>query len=283
MPKRAVVKAFVTKEQIIAAIRECVQRLGRAPYFRELQHATKPAHLSRRMIRKYFRSYTAAMREAGNDERLSGAIGPARLLEDWAEVARAVGGLPSQAEYESRGQFCVRTYYVTFKKWSRVPDAFVKYVKSNGLEEKWREVLAIAKGMSGKGMTRGRRQSEIYFRRQETRKKHGFLYGAPVTRYGMAHEPVNEAGVLFLFGLLSPRLRLVVSHVQTEFPDCEVIQEVSPGLWQRKLAEVELRSRNFLLHKHDPKGCDMIVCWEHNWPECPVEVVELKKVAREIG
>jgi hypothetical protein len=28
---------------------------------------------------------------------------------------------------------------------------------------------------------------------------------------------------------------------------------------------------------HDPNGCDIIVCWEHNWPECPLEVIELKK------
>jgi len=25
-------------------------------------------------------------------------------------------------------------------------------------------------------------------------------------------------------------------------------------------------------------GCDGIVCWKHNWKECPLEVIELKKV-----
>jgi hypothetical protein len=45
----------------------------------------------------------------------------------------------------------------------------------------------------------------------------------------------------------------------------------------------ELESRNFLLHKHDPKGCDLIVCWVHNWPECPLEVIELSKVVRELA
>jgi hypothetical protein len=41
--------------------------------------------------------------------------------------------------------------------------------------------------------------------------------------------------------------------------------------------EIEFQSRNFLLHHHDAKVCDVIVCWEHNWPECPeeIEVVEL--------
>jgi hypothetical protein len=271
-------KSAISKEEIIAAIRECVGRMGRAPFFKELQSAMKPAQLSRKRLLRHFPSYTAAMREAGNDERLTGPIGVAGLLEDWAEVARAVSGLPSQTEYDTRGQFCVRTYYTTFKKWSRIPGEFVAYVKSNKLEEKWPDVLALAEAVTGKGMTRGRRQAAVYSRRQARRKEHGILYGAPATRYGMAHEPVNEAGVLFLFGLLSPRLRLVVTHVQTAFPDCEVMQEVSPGLWRRKLAEVEMRSRNFLLHKHDPKGCHMIVCWEHNWPECPLEVIELSKL-----
>jgi hypothetical protein len=28
----------------------------------------------------------------------------------------------------------------------------------------------------------------------------------------------------------------------------------------------------------DDLGCDLIVCWKHNWPECPIEVLELEKV-----
>jgi len=35
-------------------------------------------------------------------------------------------------------------------------------------------------------------------------------------------------------------------------------------------------SRNFLQHLHDPKECDLILCWENNWADCPVEVIALK-------
>jgi hypothetical protein len=52
--------------------------------------------------------------------------------------------------------------------------------------------------------------------------------------------------------------------------------EVEPGRWQRKLIEFENESRNFLAHGHKAAGCNMIVCWSHNWPECPLEVVELR-------
>ncbi|MCU1220155.1 MAG: hypothetical protein JWN42_1352 [Candidatus Angelobacter sp.] len=49
--------------------------------------------------------------------------------------------------------------------------------------------------------------------------------------------------------------------------------------------EVEFESKNFLRHGHDPKKCDVIVCWVHNWPECPkwIEVVELRKEVEKMG
>ena len=30
-----------------------------------------------------------------------------------------------------------------------------------------------------------------------------------------------------------------------------------------------------------PRRLDIIVCWEHNWPECPLEVIELKKLVKQ--
>jgi hypothetical protein len=33
---------------------------------------------------------------------------------------------------------------------------------------------------------------------------------------------------------------------------------------------------------HDPSKCDLIVCWRHNWPECPLEVLELRKLLPEV-
>ena len=58
------------------------------------------------------------------------------------------------------------------------------------------------------------------------------------------------------------------------------MREVRPGKWQWVRIEFEYESMNFQRHGHDPKGCDVIVCWRHNWAECPknIEVVELRKV-----
>lgn len=57
---------------------------------------------------------------------------------------------------------------------------------------------------------------------------------------------------------------------------------MGPEKWQPTLLEFELESRNFLLHGHDVRGADLIVCWKHNWENCPLEVIELRKEIAEM-
>ena len=101
------------------------------------------------------------------------------------------------------------------------------------------------------------------------------IYGPLMNPSPLAHGPTNEMGVLFLFGTVAAQLGFVVTWVRSEFPDCEAMILVGPEKWQRIRIEFEYESRNFLKHMHDAKECDLIVCWRHNWPECPVEVLEL--------
>ncbi|HET6843928.1 MAG TPA: hypothetical protein VFK06_19965 [Candidatus Angelobacter sp.] len=106
------------------------------------------------------------------------------------------------------------------------------------------------------------------------------VYGAPLMVPGMAHEPTNESGVVFVFGLMARSLGIVVQRIQPEFPDCEALLQVDRGRWQSVRIEFEFASRNFLHHGHSAKDCDLIVCWVHNWPDCPrnLEVIELRKI-----
>ena len=42
--------------------------------------------------------------------------------------------------------------------------------------------------------------------------------------------------------------------------------------------EFEVWSSDFKRHKHVKEDCDLIVCWEHDWKDCPsnIDVIELK-------
>ena len=101
----------------------------------------------------------------------------------------------------------------------------------------------------------------------------------------MRHAPINEQGVIFLFGLVAHELGFLVEAISASFPDCEAKRCVDKklGRWQRVYIEFEFRSRNFLEHGHDAAKCSLIVCWEHDWPECPLEVVELRQVIRDLA
>lgn len=117
-------------------------------------------------------------------------------------------------------------------------------------------------------------------RRKRTLLRDRPVYGAPAQAGWLAHAPLSEAGVAVAFGMMADLLGMQVVRVQTEFPDCEVLCEMEPGKWQRQLVEFEFESRNFVRHGHDADGCDMIVCWVHNWAACParIEVVELSRL-----
>jgi hypothetical protein len=82
--------------------------------------------------------------------------------------------------------------------------------------------------------------------------------------------PRNELQVRELYASRLPDYgyRLVASH--SDFPDWLVVDGEGKFLY----VEVEHRSSGFQAHGHDPAGCDLIMCWEHDWRECPVPVLE---------
>lgn len=110
------------------------------------------------------------------------------------------------------------------------------------------------------------------------------------SNFAFLYEPGKESEVVLLFGalmqlcgdLLMERLGLhgkFLIDEWTESPtDCVV------DIDGRKLrVEFELCSSNFR-GKHDPKKCDIIVCWKDDWPTRPprIKVLELSTIVSEL-
>ncbi len=94
----------------------------------------------------------------------------------------------------------------------------------------------------------------------------------------LAFAPQNELGVVYLFAHVAKKFQLRVETVQPSFPDCLAYRRI--GNSERLVRiEFELRSSNFRAHGHNVRGCDCIVCWEHDWVDVPahIEVIELKR------
>ncbi len=106
------------------------------------------------------------------------------------------------------------------------------------------------------------------------------IVGDVINFRGLVYGPVNEMGVVALFSKLSEDLGFIIEEVRADYPDCIARRQVDKG-WERVGIEFEFRSQNFERHGHDPQGCDLIVCWEHNWGRCPVPVLSLKQYIAE--
>lgn len=97
--------------------------------------------------------------------------------------------------------------------------------------------------------------------------------GLPLLGRAMATEPVNEQGVVVLFGEMAKELGFVIDRIGTRFPDC-VAKRMVGDEWEFVRIEFEFLSSRF---DHDPAGCDLVVCWKDDWPGCPVQVLALEE------
>jgi hypothetical protein len=271
----------VTKEELLATIKECAQELGRAPSYPELNRMRGVQHSD---YRRSFSSYKHALKACGLEPaRGAKGIELELLLKDYAEIARKVGHAPTMGEYTLHSKYSIRPLLDRFGRWSESPRGLLKFAEENGLKEEYAEVLEMIREQERQRFDQVRAAALREVNGERVKPLFRVLkgrpvYGPPLAMGGIAHAPLNELGVVFLFGMLAEKLGFVVMRIQKEFPDCEAMREVEPGRYQLEQIEFEYLSRNFLTHGHDPALCDVIVCWEHNWPECPegLEVIELK-------
>ena len=262
-----------TIEEVIAAIRECAAELGRVPSIPELLVHKK---LSIHILRKTFGTYTKAVSAAGLGQPRGIRIRMDELFDEWAALVRKRQKLPTKAEYNLASRHSTVPLMNRFGAWQGVPRGMLRYAEENNLHEQWQDVMEIIRRDSPEPAETSSMTTSTTPKKPEVMPDRR-VYGDWLLTPEMAHAPTNEAGVMFLFGTVARRLGFVLLWFGTEFPDCEAMRETAPHRWQRVRIELEFQSRNFVTHRHDAKGCDLIVCWQHNWEEAPMEVIELRK------
>lgn len=301
-----VTKNVVTREEVIAAVKELAGKLGRSPRYPEV---IREVNVTRRQIQRMFGGWAGVLEESGCERvRLGGGeLTMHELWHDWVAVVRKAGRVPTIRQYEKFSRYSVRPLKDRFAAWDRIPAALLEYGNAKGLWAGWEDVKELigrkvdvctagekyrekAKSTSTMESTTPSDENRVWW---GPRQRHGenqvwaplpevvnedLLYGEPLNLDPMATAPENEMGVVYLFGTLARELGFVVLKMHRGFPDCEALRRLPNGKWQRVRIEFEFESRNFIWHAHEVKGCELIVCWEGNWPECPIEVLELKKI-----
>lgn len=271
----------MTRQEIRKSIIACADELKHVPSLEELLKMTPVSH---RQIIKHFGGYIAALRDTGLELKSTVGRGHAvpmeKLLADWCRIVQKLKKIPSTIDYQRFSNYSTDPLMRHFRSWRHVPHGLKKFAEIHGLAGKWKRELALVKAAPAPNAHKAvPGLHPCWPATQLDRPFYGApLWPGPLAYACLAYAPLNELGVIFLFGAMAWQLGFVVHKLQAEFPDCEAMRRVSEDRCQLVKIEFELESRNFLKHMHDVKGCDLIICWRHNWPECPIEVLELRKV-----
>lgn len=273
----------VSRDEIIGKI-QSVAKLSGNPVLSKTQFL-KNSDITISDVLRVFPKWSDACIAAGIEpDRTHDQVPDDELLIDWGRVTRELGKPPALTEYKINGKHS-RKPFDRFGKWVDLPVVFMKRFSDT---PEWKDVLEILERVATpKKVKKPPKELKIRnpsggFRWQP--KSDRPIYGNPIDFRGLRHEPVNEQGVVFLFGMVAHELGYQVEAIQGGFPDCEAKRKVSSGQWQRVQIEFEYESKNFVDHSHDPKQCDVIVCWKHNWEDCPeeLEVLVLSEVIKDL-
>ncbi len=248
-----------TRETLISRMRAIAAELGRN-YVRRHEFERR-TDVTRFQVIRLFGSYSAFTEAAGLAAAPNVRLDDAALLRSLRNACLASGGLVRGAELRRHGAYSVGAYQRRWGPWRNVLLALRHWA-----EQEDPDFIHLA------ALPRPDKDTALALLPRPAPPPR---YGAPINFRGILHEPINEAGVIMLFGAMALDLGFAVERVVAAYPDCEAKRRTPQG-WQRARIEFEYQSRNFEKHGHDPAGCDLIVCWEHNWVECPLEVLELK-------
>jgi hypothetical protein len=229
---------------------------------------------------------------------------PSRIyaqFDNWAALHRAIldaGDIETRSRLMKRIRWSTASYVRRFGGWGETLMALRGWVEANDPAFPFRALLdrhiaQLTRRKPYRGPPRIENRTAPPWRSLSQTPVAPRACGAPLGFRAMLHAPANEMGVVLLFGMVAGDLGYAVDSIGAAFPDCAAKRLVADGpraadaRWEPVRIEFEYRSRAFLHHGHDPAGCDVIVCWEHDWPGCPLEVLALMDVvtgaAGEIG
>ncbi len=259
-------KSLISNEQMIAELQRVAAELGQ-DYVTRTQFGLQSKLCPASLIERRFGTWNAAteaasLKPTAQAEVMRGKrVSDDDLLRNLLDIYRQVGRVPTVNDVERFGAYSIGPYRT---RGMDLTQATAEAVTRFGGEAAAAEVGAILQ-------TRARRPERARER-----------YGELIDFRGFRYAPTNETGVVGLFTTVCQELGFVIEIIRNAHPDCQAVRRTAQGDWVPVAIEFELCSSNYRDHGHDDSECDLIVCWEDNWPDCPLEVIELKSVIRKL-
>ncbi|HET8925688.1 MAG TPA: hypothetical protein VFN26_22080, partial [Candidatus Acidoferrum sp.] len=236
-------KPLPDKQLILDSLAAIARGAGRPPSRSEFISLTG---IAEHQVSQFFPTWNDAVRAAGLQPfTLNVRLKDRELLADWAYAVRKKRKIPARRAYRHLGQFDVRTFERRFGPWSKLPEVFRKF--AHGKPE-WADVVALLPARAPKRISKpapnpahpepvgaglappasralNHNSASLVLSNKVPPAKLRFApledrpsYGHPIDFRGLRHEPVNEQGVVLLFGMVAKELGYIVEAVQSGFP-----------------------------------------------------------------
>jgi len=271
----------VHEQEIIAELRRVAETLQTSRLTQ--QQFSQHGRISRSKVRYYFGTWNQAIKASGLKPIPSGglpelkrqALPDDEYLQEIIRLTRELGKQPTYDELNSKGRFSDRPYR---KRWGTIEKACQTAYAKYGFPRAAKATGSKEPAQAGFSPPPEAKPVPRTYKPLETQRRKKVQFGEPIDFRGLRFAPINEQGVVFVFGMISRELGFLIESIRTDYPDCEGKRCVGPQKqkWEHVLIEFEYKSSNFREHGHHPDDCDLIVCWIHDWEDCPVEVLELR-------
>lgn len=271
---------FLDAHALIAELVRVRDKLGKPTVSRS--EFIRETGISEWQVQKFFDSWNEFVVAAGVEPTDTGRIPDEDLWVAMREAFTSEGTVTTRTRFRKVCRFSDYVFTKRWGTWDRVLLAFRAWLEEREPSSSLLSILPAPRQPIP--FQAPQEQPPIEAVAGSWQPSGGRLYGPILNFRGLQHAPINEQGVVFLFGMLAFELGFVVESVGSAFPDCEGKRRVSRrgDMWERVRIEFEYLSRNFRDHGHDPNGADLIICWEHNWDDCPLEVLELRSAIAEL-
>jgi hypothetical protein len=274
----------MTQDELVARVREVAARLGVAVLSRDRFLAESGVGKSE-FERLAEDGWTAVCQAAG-----IAPVGRRERIPDDALFAAmrdaflAAEGVPTLAKFERRFKYTASMFYQRGWSWGEAKARCRAWLAANDPAFPWLDRLPEDARMR---RSRNALDPDAPLTLVDGAAVHeartGRVMGERIDFRGMARAPTNEQGVVALFAMVAQDLGYAIELMGQAFPDCEATRRLRGGRYERVRIEFEYESRNFLHHKHDPKSCDVLVCWIANWqPPAHVELIELRTLIKKL-
>ena len=210
-----------------------------------------------------------------------------RLVADLHAAIMEAGGFKRSATLLRRVPGSPGTYYRRFGDWGGMLRALKIWVATHAPEFPYGRELDRRLANQARRKPRGgvAPASLADQAALAQRRRAGIGPAARVSRHGLGPGQRDGRGAGLRHGRRRYRLRGRSGRhcLPGLFRAAPVADEPGGALgadarWEPVRVEFEYRSRNFFYHGHEVDECDVIICWQHDWPDCPLEVLALEDV-----